>query len=46
MHSNSDTQFIKDLYNNYNIQFVDARRRINSNADGRGKVKEVVITNY
>jgi len=46
MHSNSDTQFIKDLYKDYNIQFVDARRNINSNSNGRGKIKEVVITNY
>jgi len=46
MHSNSDTQFIKDLYSDYNIQFVDARRSINSKSSGRGKIKEVVITNY
>jgi DNA adenine methylase len=46
MHSNSDTQFIKELYGNYNVQFVDARRSINSNSGKRGKIKEVVITNY
>jgi DNA adenine methylase len=46
MLSNSDTNFIKDLYSNYEISFVKARRMINSNAANRGKINEVVITNY
>ncbi len=46
MGSNSDTKFIKKLYKDFNIQFVKARRLINSNAKGRGKINEVVITNY
>jgi len=46
MLSNSSAKFIKDLYKPYNIHFVEATRMINCHADKRGKVKEVVITNY
>jgi len=46
MASNSDTKFIKELYNDFNIHFVQAKRLINSKANGRGKINEVVITNY
>ena len=46
MLSNSDTEFIKELYKDYNINFVKAKRLINSDANGRGKINEVVITNY
>ncbi len=46
MLSNSDTKFIKDLYKNYNINLVRATRMINCNAEKRGKINEVVVTNY
>jgi len=46
MLSNSDTKFIKDLYPDYNINLVQASRMINCNGDKRGKINEVVITNY
>ena len=46
MQSNSDTDFIKELYSNYNIHYVQATRMINCNGDKRGKINEVVITNY
>lgn len=46
MQSNSDTDFIKELYLNYNIHYVQATRMINCNGDKRGKINEVVITNY
>jgi DNA adenine methylase len=46
MLSNSDTEFIKELYKDYNQTFVQARRNINSKADKRGKIKELVVTNY
>jgi DNA adenine methylase len=46
MLSNSDTDFIKNLYKNYTITIVKATRMINCNAKKRGKVNEVVITNY
>jgi len=52
--SNSNTDFIYDLYSNknenaisqislYDIHFVYASRHINSKHDGRGKIKELLI---
>ena len=46
MLSNSYTDFILDLYNGYDIKTVEANRAINSKADLRGKVKEVLVRNY
>ena len=46
MLSNSDTEYIKTLYKDYNISIVTAKRNINSKADKRGAVNEVIITNY
>ena len=46
MLSNSDSDFIKNLYKSYNVNFVKATRMINCDAGGRGKINEVVITNY
>jgi DNA adenine methylase len=46
LQSNSSTDFIKSIYNNFNIQEVDAKRMINSNGLNRGKIKEVFIKNY
>lgn len=44
--SNSATDFILDLYKDYNITIVQANRVINSKADKRGKVDEVLVKNY
>lgn len=46
MLSNSNTEFIRDLYANFHVHIVEATRLINSKADGRGKVEEVLVTNY
>jgi DNA adenine methylase len=46
MESNSDTEFIRQLYSKYSIDVVKARRVINSKANGRGKINELVIRNY
>jgi len=46
MISNSDTLFIRDAYKDYNIYEIETNRSINSDASKRGKVKELVITNY
>jgi len=48
MQSNSYTKFIQELYSEdtFKINIVKATRRINSKANGRGKINEVVITNY
>ena len=51
--SNSDPKnedpndnFFDDLYKNFNIYRVMARRSINSDGRGRGLIKELLITNY
>jgi|SRR5690554_2154404 len=44
--SNSATEFICDLYKDYKIVTVSANRAINSKADGRGKIDEVLVMNY
>lgn len=46
MLSNSDTKLIKDLYKDYNIKIVKATRMINCDSTKRGKINEVVVTNY
>lgn len=46
MLSNHNTKFINELYKNFNIHVVNAKRMINANASGRGNVEEVIITNY
>lgn len=50
--SNSDVKgkdandnFFDDLYSNYSITRVDARRSINANPEKRGLLKELMITN-
>ena len=44
--SNSATDFILDLYKEYKIEFVRAKRAVNSRGDKRGEVNEVLVTNY
>jgi len=46
MASNANTDFIRDLYKDFNIHVIEAKRMINSKGDGRGAVEEVIITNY
>ena len=46
MLSNSDTPFIRELYRGFLIETVEAGRAINSKAEGRGKITELVILNY
>jgi len=41
--SNSNTEFIKDLYKNFDIIKVEANRFINSKINGRGKIDEILI---
>lgn len=45
LQSNSNTDFIKQLYSDYKIDFIQANRFINSKASGRGKINEVLIKN-
>lgn len=44
--SNSATPFIKDLYKDFEIIEVDAKRHINSVASKRGSVIEILVRNY
>lgn len=44
--SNSDCEFIRELYKNYNIIIIQAKRSINSNGNNRGAINEVLIRNY
>lgn len=44
--SNSATSFIKELYKDYTIEIVNAKRCVNSRADKRGEIEEVLIRNY
>lgn len=46
MLSNSYTDFIRNLYKDYKQVVVTANRAINCKAEGRGKIKELVILNY
>ncbi|ENY53920.1 Type II restriction modification system N6-adenine DNA methyltransferase [Metamycoplasma alkalescens 14918] len=46
MLSNHNTSFINEIYKDFNIHIVKAKRLINSNANKRGLVEEVIITNY
>ncbi len=46
MLSNSATDFIKDLYQDYHTTIVKAKRAINSDASKRGAIEEVLIRNY
>jgi DNA adenine methylase len=43
--SNADTEFIRELYQNFEIIPVQAKRAINSDSAGRGLVNEVLIRN-
>ncbi|MEN9565279.1 MAG: hypothetical protein RLZZ69_475 [Cyanobacteriota bacterium] len=46
MLSNSNAPLVLDLYQNYKIELVYATRAINSQANKRGKIPEVIVTNY
>lgn len=44
--SNSQNEFIVKLYNGFRIDEVFATRLVNSKADRRGKISEVLISNF
>ena len=46
MLSNSDAPLIRKLYDGFSIKEVKATRMINCKAKGRGKITELIITNY
>jgi DNA adenine methylase len=46
MLSNSKTPLVLELYKDFKIKIVQARRAVNSDAAGRGSIEEVVVMNY
>jgi DNA adenine methylase len=46
MNSNPPDPFFDDLYEGFNIARVEAKRNINSKGNKRGKVTEILVTNY
>ena len=46
MISNSDTELIRGLYEDYHVHSITAQRNISSNGKTRGQIPEVLITNY
>ena len=44
--SNSSSDFIREIYSDYNIHIVQAKRSVNSNPSRRGQVDEFLIRNY
>lgn len=46
LQSNSDCEFIRELYSGYKIKTIKAKRVINSKGNSRGEINEVLIYNY
>lgn len=44
--SEAENNYFDDMYSEFNIRRVKATRRINSNAQKRGVLNELIITNY
>ena len=41
-----DDEFFDEIYSSHNINRVEATRMINSNSEARGKIKELLISNF
>lgn len=46
MLSNSDHPLIRELYKDFDIKIVKAKRSINSKGNSRGKINEILVKNY
>jgi DNA adenine methylase len=46
MLSNSSTEFTRELYREFNVVIVQAKRSINSDGENRGEVDEILVMNY
>ena len=44
--SNKEDEFFDNIYSNYKIKRVEATRMINCNSKARGKIKELLISNF
>ena len=44
--SNTEDDFFDNIYSAHKIKRVEATRMINCNSEARGKIKELLISNY
>ena len=44
--TNPKDEFFDEIYKEFNITRVNAKRSINSNPGKRNSIKEIVVTNY
>ena len=44
--SNTEDDFFDNIYSAYKIKRVEATRMINCNSEARGKIKELLISNF
>ena len=44
--TNKEDNFFEEIYKEFNINEVFAKRAINANGNGRGNISELIITNY
>jgi DNA adenine methylase len=44
--ANPDDEFFDELYEEFHIKRILASRMINSKGDGRGKITEILVSNY
>ena len=44
--SNTDDDFFDNIYSNHKIKRVEATRMINCNSEARGKIRELLISNF
>ena len=43
---NKEDTFFDNIYQEFNINQIQASRMINANSNGRGKISEILVTNY
>lgn len=46
MLSNSSSPLVEELYQDFNIHYVDATRTNGAKSSSRGKISEIIVTNY
>jgi len=46
MLSNSSSPLVEELYKDFNIYFVEAQRTNGAKSSSRGKISEIIVTNY
>lgn len=46
MLSNSSSPLVEELYKDFNIYFVEAQRMNGAKSSSRGKISEIIVTNY